>query len=895
MPSTVRILPSTSEVRCDKPDDGYVATACVSSYSLLTTLNSQNSPVTDSPSITLCTTTHSVTPPLFAHQLHPPLYSPLPSPPWLVAPRTSSQLPVAARPLALARSHPSPTFPPSSLRRLHLHYHSGESISVVVTDKGGRSYFRNKRGKDGKDTKVPAELLFVGEVGAISDGTALGAFGSSTEGQGIVRWRFRLTPIQAAPESLRSCYLGQLATCDSIVENEEANKSKFHPGWDALVSGKRVFSTDFLYSHTKDPEVPRDIITLQTEGLYRYPGRGELLELPFDMYGVPWDPHDALGWNAVPGPSRGDGHFDIASPFPSTSTSSAPASFPGARHAQSYSIDPSPSFHPHASASHSGFMFPSPSSSSDIFGRGQYAEPMNYPPQFPALAQQLDIERAMDFAASDAPQHDPWTVFMRAELERHDSHSSSRSAASSPIYYDESQYPTESSTGRSTPFSDFTPWNHDSESLDLSDGIGSFAEPMLDSGEAYGGQDDHGSPLKFVERCPPPEPHASASAGSPSPPLPRLNDVDMGTVQNLFDDCVWQRSDTTWLDEGVWSEFLTFPDGIQVTSRKPIRRLERVHGVPSEIPFLDVETAFIITAPDSAKTDGMTIDNLFRDGCPHSFGTSSTGGRKQADTHLPGLLFPGRDPSERIAVRRAVTVCSGLLACESLDPAFIEGRQGVLDPDAKQKLLQARLRSREMQDNTRISLTNTRFLRSLARVHCRGRLSDGTVCKGTGVVEKLAKKKHERSHAITCSERHTELDKRYAHLSLSLPVYIDEGILEDAVAGKRIIDGDDEDKKCAMTLSRRSNKKNGNCPTNHSKDGKAFTAKLRVIDCNAKMTLFCPDEQRYPALALTCIAVPDLKRPHVHLTAVGTRCPHAVQDQYKAAVREFGAGATVAK
>ncbi|KAJ7053179.1 hypothetical protein C8F01DRAFT_1167726 [Mycena amicta] len=199
----------------------------------------------------------------------------------------------------------------------------------------------------------------------------------------------------------------------------------------------------------------------------------------------------------------------------------------------------------------------------------------------------------------------------------------------------------------------------------------------------------------------------------------------MGTVQNLFDDCVWQRSDTTWLDEGVWSEFLTFPDGIQVTSRKPIRRLERVHGVPSEIPFLDVETAFIITAPDSAKTDGMTIDNLFRDGCPHSFGTSSTGGRKQADTHLPGLLFPGRDPSERIAVRRAVTVCSGILACESLDPAFIEGRQGVLDPDAKQKLLQARLRSREMQDNTRVGQVLA-FLRSLARVHCRGRLSDGT-------------------------------------------------------------------------------------------------------------------------------------------------------------------------
>ncbi|KAJ7061431.1 hypothetical protein C8F01DRAFT_1139991 [Mycena amicta] len=148
-----------------------------------------------------------------------------------------------------------------------LHYHSGEGISVVVTDKGRRAYYVKKL-KDGKEKKVPTELLFVGEVGAISDGTALGAFGSSTEGQGIVRWRF--------PSSLAT--LGQLATCDSIVGNEEANESKFHPGWDALVAGKRIFSTEFLYSHSKDPDVPRDIITLQTEGLYGYPERGEITE-----------------------------------------------------------------------------------------------------------------------------------------------------------------------------------------------------------------------------------------------------------------------------------------------------------------------------------------------------------------------------------------------------------------------------------------------------------------------------------------------------------------------------------------------------------------------------------------------------------------------------------------
>lgn len=93
------------------------------------------------------------------------------------------------------------------------------------------------------------------------------------------------------------------------------------------------------------------------------------------------------------------------------------------------------------------------------------------------------------------------------------------------------------------------------------------------------------------------------------------NDVDISSIDNLFEDCEWRRSDTIWLDDGIWSEYITFGKGVSLTSGKPVERLEQVHGgIPTELPHLLVPTAFILTAPESARVDGMTMDNLFRSG-----------------------------------------------------------------------------------------------------------------------------------------------------------------------------------------------------------------------------------------------------------------------------------------
>jgi hypothetical protein len=124
-------------------------------------------------------------------------------------------------------------------------------------------------------------------------------------------------------------------------------------------------------------------------------------------------------------------------------------------------------------------------------------------------------------------------------------------------------------------------------------------------------------PLKFNFQGKPAQVRPTPISSDVSNPSPVP--VDISSINNLFEDCEWRRSDTIWLDDGIWSQYITFGKGVSLTSGKLVERLEQVHGgIPTELPHLSVPTAFILTAPDSARVDGMTMesesDNLFRSG-----------------------------------------------------------------------------------------------------------------------------------------------------------------------------------------------------------------------------------------------------------------------------------------
>ncbi|KAJ7048762.1 hypothetical protein C8F01DRAFT_1188472 [Mycena amicta] len=154
-------------------------------------------------------------------------------------------------------------------------FQTGEGVMTVITENGGRAYFFPKQAENGKTVPgKPAKFIVVGQVGSIDDGTALGPLGATADGQGLVRWRFRLVPTTGAPSALQRLELRQRACFDNLIGKEEANEDAVHPGWSKITENKRVTSTEFLFAHSTDPNIPRDIITIQTESIYAWPEKG---------------------------------------------------------------------------------------------------------------------------------------------------------------------------------------------------------------------------------------------------------------------------------------------------------------------------------------------------------------------------------------------------------------------------------------------------------------------------------------------------------------------------------------------------------------------------------------------------------------------------------------------
>ncbi|KAJ7750707.1 hypothetical protein DFH07DRAFT_775038 [Mycena maculata] len=125
----------------------------------------------------------------------------------------------------------------------------------------------------------------------------------------------------------------------------------------------------------------------------------------------------------------------------------------------------------------------------------------------------------------------------------------------------------------------------------------------------------------------------------------------------------WQKLSTLWLDEGVSSEICHFSHPIKVGSeRTKVSHVECVTGLPSQFPIPSEATAFLIDVTNIPNLDSnTTVDALHKD-----------------------------QPK-----------CCGAYACESLAPKFTNVERRELDPNSRDQLVEAQLRTREIQDSTR--------------------------------------------------------------------------------------------------------------------------------------------------------------------------------------------------
>ncbi|KAJ7731653.1 hypothetical protein B0H16DRAFT_1772774 [Mycena metata] len=416
---------------------------------------------------------------------------------------------------------------------------------------------------------------------------------------------------------------------------------------------------------------------------------------------------------------------------------------------------------------------------------------------------------------------------------------------------------------------------------------------------------DNDTELRFAEDAPGPK-VSRASFGDPAPPISAHKRKKVSKKKNnlptdlgRLEDLDWHPSDTVWLDEGVSSEYVEFPQSLKLTSQKAIFRLERVTGIPSELPHFEIATAFILSIPKGDFPKNMTPDNAFRNLVLPTLLRIVNRGRSAVDTRVSGFFF-GRDPDERIETRRATPKCRGVYVCSAIDKTFVNTPRRALDPELMEKLVQATLRQREQQDDTLVGQVLS-FIRAIKKVYCRGVRPDGTRCPGTvSAVRRLFERTNGKVHGLRCTEAHTPLAPASSHSSNA--ILVDEALFLKASAGERIVEEADDAQLCAAVVSVRNMSGTvTDCDFNHSKDGRPFTAKLELVRCGARITFFCPyeetygDEKKYGDLVRTMIAFPDPGHCHSHPTALGTKCPSTAREKYKEAARRFGPGGTVAK
>ncbi|KAJ6556713.1 hypothetical protein B0H10DRAFT_2122015, partial [Mycena sp. CBHHK59/15] len=279
-----------------------------------------------------------------------------------------------------------------------------------------------------------------------------------------------------------------------------------------------------------------------------------------------------------------------------------------------------------------------------------------------------------------------------------------------------------------------------------------------------------------------------SSSSSPTVDLTQY-EISNSEAQNFL-GWQWQKSSTRWLDEGVSSEVCHFPEAIKVSDRTKVSHVERVTGLPSQFPVPREATAFLINDV-------------------HSWG-GSTGGRSKVDAYVPGIFFGCADPEVRIACRRSKPKCCGAYSCESLASEFTNVERRELDPNSRDRLVEAQLRTREIQDSSRMGQVLS-FIKSISDWRC-GAVDSTTnrVCSGgKAVPKKLAQRHRNKDYILVCSHRDM-IPCPTGHRTLEIPDHIDQELFLKGANGEKIVEDEDQENECCKVSSSRQGKKGKN-------------------------------------------------------------------------------------
>ncbi|KAJ7788910.1 hypothetical protein B0H14DRAFT_2627750 [Mycena olivaceomarginata] len=218
-------------------------------------------------------------------------------------------------------------------------------------------------------------------------------------------------------------------------------------------------------------------------------------------------------------------------------------------------------------------------------------------------------------------------------------------------------------------------------------------------------------------------------------------------MESAGEEWPWEPTGTVWVDDDVSSDVYVPAEPFRVTQNCRVQRIERVSGVPSQMPVPRVPTAYIISFSSVRDTykdeDGetMNLELILKDKDCHSW--DSTLGERQTG-RAPSVnvkLFAGVGVFEKVLCRRARQTCQGLYACDCVESSLLDVERYELDPHAGHAINSAQIQQR-LTRGTVIQDKGICFVNSVKKMKCTGKDSSGKPCDGYQVLKKATQISH---------------------------------------------------------------------------------------------------------------------------------------------------------
>ncbi|KAJ3725287.1 hypothetical protein C8R42DRAFT_640174 [Lentinula raphanica] len=346
------------------------------------------------------------------------------------------------------------------------------------------------------------------------------------------------------------------------------------------------------------------------------------------------------------------------------------------------------------------------------------------------------------------------------------------------------------------------------------------------------------------------------------------SDIEIVSVHEDEDsEGKWMASDTVWLDEGITSEVLN--QQTRINRNVTVDRVERIlGGFPSYYPVPRVSTAYLLDASDE-EYDGKQIHKLIADKEQESWLGSS--GLKDSK---PGIsLFTGN----KVKCIRKRQMCSGVYACDKLDPSYLNVQRHELDPDALKELIQTEIQSR-ITETDNIDKKTLVFWNVIHSSHCKAVDSDGAPCNGRPIMKALKRKRDGFSYFIACSN--WSQDWSSDHQSFSLvpgvsKVSLSKLFHDVALSGISAVS------TCTRILPARIGARVKICGYPHNANGEQ--SKIVKIKCGAQRSIFYPEDT---SIRQACIIYKI--KPHEHPVLPASKATLEVQDLFRRCVVASG-------